>query len=385
VARFDPDQAIPAPVRDQGAKVVSYKEVPYDYGIGDPVYRAERNQGGNWNQSVKNDYAGIIPTKDQLGPKWFQDGVGVNMRGDVVEQCNIYYAPKMDDEARDFAEAPTADYSGRGKGEGMFRPTYGDFMKQVMEMEKKGEEVYSIKRQPGVQLTGATAWTFNANGELRDACAVTAGGLINGVQIDEDGKLYFVVSRRRLYDRKPFLEGRGGIFGGTKKETPYMGTYIKSAGKDVKVLATKSPYVAIPLDRIPERPPEVDDTEFCWVEGAEWFYAGASPIVSPGHCSCPTMRSYTDWYKRSFVPEAYRHSIGILDTNGNLIVHMGQYGNIDSADGAKSKIPVGGDNIAISFTRFVSATDNYVVFDDNSERVTVAKLNYHAEETAGIG
>ncbi|MFC1672099.1 hypothetical protein ACFL01_03075 [Planctomycetota bacterium] len=52
---------------------------------------------------------------------------------------------------------------------------------------------------------------------------------------------------------------------------------------------------------------------------------------------------------------------------------MGSYGNLDS-----------GDTIAMSMNRFVSATDNYAVFDDNGERITVVKLNYHAEETVPI-
>jgi hypothetical protein len=53
------------------------------------------------------------------------------------------------------------------------------------------------------------------------------------------------------------------------------------------------------------------------------------------------MRSGLDWYKRSFVPEAYRHSIEVLDTNGNVVVHIGRYGNLDSCDGPKSRISVG--------------------------------------------
>jgi hypothetical protein len=85
-----------------------------------------------------------------------------------------------------------------------------------------------------------------------------------------------------------------------------------------------------------------------------------------------------------FVPEAYRHSIGALDTNGNLILHIGRYGNLDSGDGAKSKIPVGGDNIGIAFNAMVSGTDNYLAFDDWGERIVVLKLNYHVEETVGI-
>jgi hypothetical protein len=97
------------------------------------------------------------------------------------------------------------------------------------------------------------------------------------------------------------------------------------------------------------------------------------------------MRIHTDWYKRTFVPEQYRHSIGVVDTAGNLILHIGQYGNFDSGNGPASKIPVGGDGIAFSDARMVSGTDNYLCFSDRGERVIVLKLNYQAEETVAVG
>ena len=103
-----------------------------------------------------------------------------------------------------------------------------------------------------------------------------------------------------------------------------------------------------------------------------------------GGCSCPTQRLHLDWYKRTFVPEAYRHSFGVLDTNGNLIMHLGKYGNWDSAMGEKSTIPVGGDNIAVFVPRYISGTDNYLVYESWSERLTVLKIAYHAEETVPI-
>ena len=104
-----------------------------------------------------------------------------------------------------------------------------------------------------------------------------------------------------------------------------------------------------------------------------------SSIVHTG-CTCPTLRHHTDWYQRSFVPEVYRHSVGVLDTAGNLIMHLGTYGNYDSGHGAQSRIPIGGDNIAFFVPRFVSGTDNYLVVADWDERLVVLKLNYHAEE-----
>ncbi len=359
VARLDPERP------GRGPDGVGYLECPYDYGV------------------EKAPWVGVLPVRDQPGAKFFQDGVGVNMRGDVVVQTNIYYAPKFDDDSKAFMtshinrDGGLPSVGGGDEGD-------GTFWRQVKEMQKRGIEVYSIRRKPGVPLIGGTIWTFAWNGELKQECAAITGDLMNGVQIDEDGRIYFVCDRQKSYGGKPFLAGRGGTYGVTGDKAardPFTGTLLKSSGKDVRVLLPRAP---TPMDEKPARAPEIaGPAGQAWVEGAEWFYAGASPIVNHS-CSCPTMRHHTDWYKRSFVPEAYRHSIGVLDANGNLIMHLGRYGNFDSGSGPKSRIPVGGDNIAVTFVRFVSGTDNYLVFEDHSERLVVLKLNYHAEETVGI-
>lgn len=217
------------------------------------------------------------------------------------------------------------------------------------------------------------------------------GKQIAGVQIDEDGFLYFTTMRTRLVDGRPFLQGRSGIFGVKEKmddagifKGAYTGTYCKSGGKETVFLQEGTP---VPLEEKPGRAPELrggyGESGQVWVEGVQWLYAGASP-VTPFNCTCPTQRPHLDWYKRSFVPEAYRHSIGVLDANGNLVMHIGRYGNFDSASGPQSAVPVGGDGIAMSMVRFVSGTDNYLCFEDNGECLSVLKLNYHAEETVGL-
>jgi hypothetical protein len=137
------------------------------------------------------------------------------------------------------------------------------------------------------------------------------------------------------------------------------------------------------LEPLPTRPADLFKGERCWLEGGEWLYAGASPITFGG-CACPAQRLHTDWYKRTFVPEAYRHSIGVLDTNGNLILHIGRYANYDGGFGPKSKTPVGGDDIGIFLPRYIGGTDNYLAFQDWGERVVVLKLNYHAEAETPI-
>jgi hypothetical protein len=256
--------------------------------------------------------------------------------------------------------------------------SYEDFIRKIHEQEKRGEQVYFIKRVPGVPLFGGTIWTYDRTGELRAECAVIAGKLIEGPLIDEDGKLYFINSRTRLKNGKPFLTGRGGTFGDpedTTNKDPFTGTFMKTAEKNVRVLLKNA---EVPLDTLPDRPPELaggyGESPEAWVEGAEWLYAGASPVVSGG-CSCPVPRAHLDWFKRSFVPEAYRHSFAVLDTNGNLIMHLGRYGNFDSGNGPNSKIPIGGDNIAVFIPRFISGTDNYLCFYDWGERLAVLKIN----------
>ena len=151
---------------------------------------------------------------------------------------------------------------------------------------------------------------------------------------------------------------------------------------------TKMAGAAIKLDPTPSRPAELATNaianaskgakRFAWVDGAEWFYAGASPIKAGG-CSCQKLSFYLDWYKRSYVPEAYRHSIGVVDTNGNLIMHFGQFGNFDDA----LKMPKGGKPI-VTFNRFVAATDNYFVYDDFNERFPVFKIGYHTKLEASL-
>jgi hypothetical protein len=321
--------------------------------------------------------------KDQPGAKFFQDGVGANMRGDVAVNGNIYYVPKMEDFGKDAAMSATAikDMQARGEYNSTIGNKYAEHERIMADAMKRGEEVYSIKRRPGYPLAGATVWTFDKTGELRTECAATLGGLVAGVQMDEDGKLYFLHNRTRMIDGKAFLAGKCGIFGaGPDKpdKAPFTGTFMRAAGADVVFLAKDAP---VPLEEPPARP---RDFPAGWMQGADWLYAGASPVVAGG-CSCPTSRSHLDWYKRSFLPEAYRHSMAVLDSNGNLILHIGRYGNYDSWHGSKSKIPVEGDGIGMFLPRMISGTDNYLCFQDWGERLAVLKLNYHAEETVGIG
>ncbi|GAG01838.1 unnamed protein product, partial [marine sediment metagenome] len=265
----------------------------------------------------------------------FQLGIGVNMRGDVAVVSQIYYVPRMEDSVKSLFRVGYDDFV---RATGFTRngpPSYEAFMKNVQDMEKRGEAVYFIRRKPGIPLSGSTIWTFDRTGEPRQKVAVSASNYINGVEIDEDGDLYIVCNKIRIMNGKPFLAGKGGTFGGetnVSNRNPRTGTLMKTRGKDTNLLMASA---VVPMQPLPGRPPELinsgkpsdshQKSSHAWMDGAKWMYAGASPFIFGG-CRCPQLRFRTDWYRRTFVPEAYRHSVGIVDTNGNLIMHVGQYG-----------------------------------------------------------
>jgi hypothetical protein len=195
-----------------------------------------------------------------------------------------------------------------------------------------------------------------------------------------------------MVEGKPFLYQKGGNLGSKEPLSPYNRTpvtytYVKARPKDVRWQLRNAP---VPLEPPPSRPTDLVSQDplgppmlgggEMWVEGAEWMYAGYSPAV-PAGCTCPSTRAHLDWFKRSYLPEGYRHSIAILDTNGNLLMHLGRYGNTDDALAMKP----GTDDIAMTLPRFIGGTDNYLAFDDWGERLVVLKLSYHAEETAALG
>ncbi len=380
VWRVDPTRASGKPMAqweeksDRKTSVTCYPECPYDYG----VQKGAPHKAG---------WVGAIPTKCQPGAKTFQDGFGVNMRGEVVVESNIYYVPKLEEQGWDLANQGIAARKKAGIYVDGGRPTYSSFMRDIKDLEKRGEQTYFLRRMPGIPLHGATFWVYDPTGEGKPASPAIVGDLSNGVQVDEDGCIYFTTRRTRLFGGKEFLGGRAGTFGapaGDKaKGGVFTGTFVKGRFDRVKVLMDKA---VIKLDRKPTRPPEVvasDGRPQAWIEGADWMYAGASPIVSGG-CSCYQMRAHLDWYKRSYVPEAYRHSIGILDTNGNIIMHLGRYGTFDDAPGGPKGAKPGGTDIGMVLPRYISGTDDYLCYGDMGEKIVVLKLDYHAGETAAI-
>ena len=144
--------------------------------------------------------------------------------------------------------------------------------------------------------------------------------------------------------------------------------------------------IPIPLNKsdFPTRPMEIKGAynPGFWVENCEWMYGGVGYGGFNGPvCGCWFARFKLDYFARSFVPETLQFSVAVLDSNGNLILKIGQYGNEDSK-GKESKEPLGGDEVGLFHPCFVSTHTDHRVFisDIGNEKVVSVKLKYAVNE-----
>ena len=139
--------------------------------------------------------------------------------------------------------------------------------------------------------------------------------------------------------------------------------------------------IPIPLNKTdyPNRP---QDIRGLWVENAEWMYGGVGfGAHNGGACCCWFARWKLDYFARSIVPEPLQYSIGVIDSAGNLILKIGQYGNEDSK-GKNSKEPLGGDEVGLFHPCFVTTQTDRRIFvsDIGNEKVFSVKLKYVVNE-----
>ena len=129
-----------------------------------------------------------------------------------------------------------------------------------------------------------------------------------------------------------------------------------------------------------------------WVIGAEWLYggvgfAGKNAAWDGGGCCCWNARFSLDYYARSFVPELRHYSVAVLDTNGNLIIRIGTYGNLeDGLPLVKDSIvkyakSIGGDEVSIFHGAYLATHTDKRLFisDQGNARILSVKLGYQTE------
>jgi hypothetical protein len=181
----------------------------------------------------------------------------------------------------------------------------------------------------------STLHVFNNRGKVVAKDVVKGLMTTKGVGLDRDDNIYLMHSSNRMVDGKPYL--RQGT-----------GTLIKFKRDGGKIYSeTGTP---LPLESQPKQPPDLLTLPGLhgklWVEGPQWYFGGGGDfgVTNRDGCLCTQSNFTLDLFARSFVPEHDHFTVAVLDTNGNVMMRIGQYGNCEDGKpliADNEKIPPG--------------------------------------------
>jgi hypothetical protein len=93
-------------------------------------------------------------------------------------------------------------------------------------------------------------------------------------------------------------------------------------------------------------------------------------------CVCGGGRFDLDEFDRVFVPDALRSRVTVLDSEGNVLAHLGTRGNQDSA----------GPELGLAEPGWLAAAaDRLYVADGSACRIVKVRLGYAAEASCRVG
>jgi hypothetical protein len=315
----------------------TWREVPWDYG--------EQHVVGFFG-----DYAAVsvLPAR---GVNWHMGGLDINALGNVAISTYIRWNDK--------------DRRGIKNVHGRTAA------------EEKLPRLYPGRRIVGM---GPVIHVFDRHGKMVCDDALPGLGITHGVKIDNDNNVYV-----------------GGTATVRLGEEPYFndmtGSIIKAKPGKARLVGGRNTPVPLTTGRQPDRPCDFNDKT--WVEGAEWVFGGVGwcgKDRSAYGCDCWNIQFDVDEYARTFAPEIDRYSVVALDANGNVVLRMGRYGNIDEGrplikdGGPPAPRPIGSDELTLFHGAYVAVdTDRrlYVV-DNGNHRVASVRLSYHATETVAL-
>ncbi len=324
-----------------------WREVPFDYGEQLPQVGA-----GMFGRYSKSQSGLVMPAQS---PVCFHQGdFYVSPKGNIIASCAYRYTG---DERKD--EHPIRlDVGGGGD------QLYG--------------KPYTPKVFPGrvFSSTGACVHVWNKHGQMLFEDAVPGSPQMDGIGLDRDDNIYMMATPTRVLDGKKYFNEMSE-------------TIVRVKPKAGRVQAT-APHAPVPLSKEgqPKRPAELHNSTLshAWFDAADWFYggvgfAGFNSSRAGGGCACWFSRFSLDYFARSIAPEVEHFSVAILDSAGNLITRVGQYGNVDSA-GADSLVPLGGDEVGLFHACYVGThTDRRLFISDiGNRRIVSVTLGYHTEE-----
>ncbi len=217
---------------------------------------------------------------------------------------------------------------------------------------------------------------WKENGKVLYRDAVRGTGPLHGLFMDRRFNLYIASeSTRRGYFDKMIC------------------TMLKMKPES-HVLSTKA---VVPLKTKPDRPFDTHSHAHLgksWWEKAEWFYGGVGWGGKLNYtCHCPNFNPTHDYFARSFVPETQHYSVAVLDSEGNLVLRIGQYGNaddgvplLDSKPPQPNRRAIGGDETALFRPTHLATHSDRRLFiaDGGNSRIVSVKLGYHTDYKTAI-
>jgi DNA-binding beta-propeller fold protein YncE len=343
------------PQRVMRYDLASWREIPWDYG----------EEGKDGTRPVIS--ALPLPAKSTVCMS--EGGLWVSPRGHLAVSCST--GPKGED------------------------PLAG--LRRKWEMTEAGKP-YDPPVFPGRIFSSLTACVhvWDEHGKLIIEDAVPGMSQVDGLAIDRDDNVYGMSCIPRVYDGQRYFNW-------------LTGTLFKARpGKTKWLSALAGAPVPLPAGDRPKRSPDISGYTMgdTWIEGVDWLYGGVGDCsfkIAPG-CICWQQSRFTlDYFARSFAPEMDQFSVAVLDAAGNLILRIGQYGNVDDgvpAAGVKggarkpgalqvappSPRPLGGDEVALMHACHVATLTDRTLFigDIGNSRIVQAKLGYRAEEKVAL-
>jgi hypothetical protein len=334
----------------------SWREIPWDYGAEINGVSFESSS----NRRIANLMSGLVTPGHRSLSFWHLGGMDVSLKGNLaITTCSA-----------------TDDGKRESKWDG----------------DPKNNFKYQGKTYEPSMFPGRSWWgeihIYDKHGLSVMVDALPGAGHMNGLFIDKNNNLYSMLS--------------GGWLINGKRYDPLLtddltDTLIKTKPGAAKIIS-KETNIAVPLPN-GEKPAKGTDLLGAqaggesWVLGAEWLYggvgfAGKNAPWDSGGCCCWNARFCLDYFARSFVPELRRFSVAVLDTNGNLILRIGTYGNLN--DGiplvkdalSKNNKSIGNDEVAIFHGAYLAThTDKRLFISDiGNSRITSVKLDYYATE-----
>ncbi len=249
-----------------------------------------------------------------------------------------------------------------------------------MAFAKEGVTRYSPITYPG-RPWGTLVHVFDTHGRLAYEDALPGMASFQGIAMDKDDNLYIQQAGMPPVDGKfpPTVHRRAC-------------TLMKLKPRS-RVLASDGAIVPLAPETRPNRAADFlwEGVSPAWIESAQWMYGGVG--VSGDECHCfANSRFALDYFARSFVTELDRYRLSVLDTNGNVMLRIGRYGNADDGKPlvAEKASPaarsIGGDEVALQQAQFLAVDTDRRLFvaDIGNFRILSIRLDYQATERVAL-